>query len=282
MAPAKINLVLSILHRRADGYHELYTVFQKISLCDRVQISLLRKPGVDKDVLEIYGDIVVPKNGGNLCLRALKRFSKEVGPLPPVKIKLYKKIPTGAGLGGGSSDAAAVLLGLNFLLNNPLSERALLRLGRDLGADVPFFIFSHPTALGRGIGDELAPWPCFKAWYVLVFPGFSISTAWAYQNLRLTSSQKPPNYEPAQPLWHQGLINDFEPVVFKKYPVLKDIKERLRQLGAVASLLSGSGATVFGIFLSAMKAHEARKEMGKQGFKAVVTTNYQEGDLLCS
>jgi len=270
-APAKINLVLCVLFRRPDGYHELFTVFQKITLFDRLRVELT-EAGLN---LELAGPVKVPKEG-NLCLKAAETFLATTGLKKGAKIRLYKEIPVGAGLGGGSSNAAAVLKALNELCRYPLTESDLLKLARSIGADVPFFVSSYSTALARGIGDILEPWPTHPAWYVLVFPGFKISTAWAYQNLRLTTRHKPPNYEPAQPLWRQGLVNDFETVVFETYPVLKTVKDFLLELGAVAALLSGSGATVFGVFEEREEAQEAKEAIEKRGLKALVVTNFRE------
>ena len=269
LAPAKINLGLRVLFRREDGYHEIYTVFQKVTLCDVLELW-----PADELSLEVEGPVNVPLGEENLCLKAARALASIVGQVPPVRIRLYKEIPTGAGLGGGSSDAAAVLKGLNEFWGRPLSEAELQEAARALGADVPFFVSPHNTALATGIGERLSPWPTFDAWYVLVFPGFEVPTAWAYKNLRLTSPRKPPNYERARPLWLQGLVNDFEPLVFAVYPVLKDIKALLQESGAVAALLTGSGATVYGIFESREQAEEAKRLMARKGFKSVVVTNY--------
>ncbi len=271
-APAKINLVLKILFRRSDGYHELYTIFQKITLTDILEIEL-RSDGPDI-YFQVSGEIDVPKGQDNLCVKAARVLAKELGGVPPVAIYLHKAIPTEAGLGGGSSDAAAVLKGLNSLLGDPLAQEDLLRLAQSLGADVPFFLVPYSTALGQGIGECLSPWPTHQAYYLLVFSGLKVPTKWAYQNLRLTTRHKPPNYEPARPLWSQGLVNDFEPVVFRAYPVLKEIKQGLLASGAVAALLSGSGATVFGVFEEKSAAERAKEDMEKKGFRAEVVTNY--------
>ncbi len=269
LAPAKINLVLHILFRRKDGYHELFTIFQKITFFDELEISLAKN-----FLLEVEGNIQVPANEDNLCIKAAKLFFEILGFSGGVSIKLRKNIPIGAGLGGGSSDAAAVLRALNELYQKPISEKELLKISKKIGADVPFFISSYSTALAKGIGDVLFPWPTYSAWYVLVFPGIEISTKWAYQNLRLTISKEPPNYEPSQPLWNQGMVNDFEDTIFKIYPILKKIKETLLNFGAEAALLSGSGSTVFGVFTSKEKAKDAKMVIKDQGFECVVVTNY--------
>ncbi len=275
-APAKINLVLKILYRRSDGYHELYTIFQKINLADELELAL-KGTQIQKSptiTLQLSGEIEVPQGEKNLCVKAAQLLAQRLGGLPPVHIFLRKNIPTEAGLGGGSSDAAAVLKGINLLLGEPLRWEELAALAQKIGADVPFFLFPHPTALGRGIGEHLFPWPTHEACYLLVFPKVKVSTRWAYQNLRLTTRHKPPNYEPARPLWSQGLVNDFEPVVFKAYPVLKEIKKGLLACGAVDALLSGSGATVFGVFETEKAAKRAREDMEKRGFRAEVVINY--------
>ncbi len=276
LAPAKINLVLHILFRHKNGYHELFTIFQKITLFDELEISLAEDISI-----EVKGDIHVPAGKDNLCIKAAQLFFEASGLSGGVRIKLYKNIPVGAGLGGGSSDAGAVLKALNDLYQKPLSETELLRIAREVGADVPFFVSPYSTALAKGIGDVLSPWPTHPAWYILVFPGIKISTSWAYQNLRLTTCLEPPNYDPARPLWTQGLVNDFEQVIFEIYPLLKKIKEILLNLDADAALLSGSGSTVFGIFRSRSRAKEAEIAMREQEFNCVTVTNYIGGQESC-
>ncbi len=267
-APAKINLVLHVLFRREDGYHELYTIFQKVTFFD--EIHLRPAPRIN---LRVRGEIEVPEGEENLCWRAAKLFFAAQGRSHGVEIILDKRLPKGAGLGGGSSDAAAVLKGLNELYPS-FSPEELLSLGQKLGADVPFFLSPYSTALARGIGEILSPWPTHPAWYLLLCPEIEISTAWAYHNLRLTTRREPPNYEPDQPLWEQGLVNDFEPVIFSRYPVLKELKEELLRAGAQAALLSGSGAALFGVFLTEEEARAAQKLFRKKGLRAVVVTNF--------
>jgi len=267
-APAKINLALRVLFRREDGYHELYTIFQKITLFDELFLFPSRKIE-----LEILGEIEVPEGEDNLCYQAALLFFQESRKACGIKIRLLKRIPAGAGLGGGSSDAAAVLLGLNRLWPVFTLEELLL-LGKRLGADVPFFISPHSAALARGIGEILSPWPSYPAWYLVLCPEIKISTAWAYANLRLTTRREPPNYEPDQPLWEQGLVNDFEPVIFDHYPVLKELKEELLRAGAQAALLSGSGAALFGVFSTREEAQRAGRIFRKKGLRAEIVTNY--------
>ncbi len=269
LAPAKINLVLRVLRRRPDGYHEIYSIFQKVTLFDRLEIEFRND---EKITLEVFGE-ELPEDESNLCVKAAKVYREKSLQRFGLNIRLEKKIPVGAGLGGGSSDAAAVLLFLERHFGT-LGEKKLFEVGRSLGADVCFFLSPYSTALGRGIGDRLSPWPTYPAWYLILCPKLQISTAWAYQNLRLTTPQEPPNYEPGQPLWKQGLVNDFEPLIFEVYPELRKCKEVLLETGAKAALLSGSGASLFGVFEEeslARRAHEALLKAGKRVFLA---TNY--------
>jgi len=267
-APAKINLILRVLYRRPDGYHELYTVFQKVTLFDRLE--LIPCGGLQ---LEVCGEIEVPRGEENLCYRAARLYFDRCGLDPGVKIRLEKNIPVGAGLGGGSSDAAAVLRGLNQLFGS-LTEEDLFDLARRLGADVPFFVSPLSTALARGIGEVLSPWPTHPAWYVILCPEIEISTPWAYENLRLTTRREPPNYEPDQPLWKQGLVNDFEPAIFARYPLLEELKGELLKKGACAALLTGSGAALFGVFEEEARAEKAALFFRKKDLRAEVVTNY--------
>ncbi|OAG27828.1 4-(cytidine 5'-diphospho)-2-C-methyl-D-erythritol kinase [Thermodesulfatator autotrophicus] len=270
-APAKINLVLKIIDRREDGYHELYTIFQKITFGDRLTLSFKEK-GLS---LEVKGESV-PSGPENLCLKAIQLFVQKTGLSFGLHIELQKNVPPGTGLGGGSSDAAVVLRWLNEKFK-ALSERELLVLAKKLGADVPFFVSSFSTALARGIGEKLSPWPTFPAWYVILIPEIKVSTKWAYENLRLTIPQLPPNYDASRPLWEQGLVNDFEKLVFKHYPELKKLKERLLDLGAEAALLSGSGGALFGVFKEEAQAVEAAGAFSDDTLKKVeVATNYYE------
>ncbi len=269
LAPAKLNLVLKVLYRREDGYHELFTIFQKITLFDTLEFkfrsdSLIR--------LEIEGQDL-PQDEQNLCVKAALLFREKAHLDFGLEIFLTKKIPVGAGLGGGSSDAAAVLNFLNQCFKT-FSSAELLKLGKLLGADVPFFLTPWSTALGRGIGERLTPWPTHPAWYLVVVPELKISTVWAYQNLRLTTPNEPPNYVPDQPLWDQGLVNDFESLIFGFYPELKRLKEYLIEAGAKAALLSGSGASIFGVFEEEKKAKKTYDKLKGENLRLFLVTNY--------
>jgi 4-diphosphocytidyl-2-C-methyl-D-erythritol kinase len=178
-----------------------------------------------------------------------------------IKIILKKRIPIGGGLGGGSSDAASVLKGLNELTGFTLNEASLHSLGCSLGADVPFFLLEAPAALGRGIGTELEVVNLPHGWYVLVYPDFSISTRWAYENYVLTGQEQGTIFDPEEVIKAAMWQNDLEQVISARYPEIDRIKEELMALGAKAALLSGSGSTVFGSFLSQEAARRAASSL---------------------
>jgi len=246
-APAKINLCLHVLGRRDDGYHELATLMQHVDLYDRLVISL----SSGSDITVSCPQVRLPSGVENLAARAARLFLKQVGEVRSVAIRIEKQIPEAAGLGGGSSDAAAVLMALNESLGCGLSRSELMGLGGQLGADVPFFIYGQ-TAWATGVGERLQPWPGLPPiWLVLVNPRVAVSTAWAFQNLGLTH----PRAIAKLPKFPQGtrslvclLHNDLEAVTCQRHPVITTIKERLVAGGAAGALMSGSGPTVFGVF----------------------------------
>jgi 4-diphosphocytidyl-2-C-methyl-D-erythritol kinase len=243
LSPAKINLTLQILKKRKDNYHEIYTIFQKIDLFDEIEI----KKGTGSFSLEFFCETSVPLEK-NLVYKAYKLFKETFNIKENVKIKVKKVIPVGAGLGGGSSNAASVLKGLSYLYG--INHENLYSLAKSLGADVPFLLSHYPSAIGEGIGDRLTPFPNFSAWYIIISPDFQISTKWAYENLGLTKSKNPIYYTSNIPPWYQpqGLINDFENLIFEKYKVLQKYKEVLKKYGAYTVSLSGTGPSIFGVF----------------------------------
>ncbi|OAQ20582.1 4-(cytidine 5'-diphospho)-2-C-methyl-D-erythritol kinase [Thermosulfurimonas dismutans] len=276
-APAKLNLFLYVLGRRPDGYHDLLTLFQKISLCDEVHLE--KATGI---TLEVSGE--APPGRENLCFRAAEIFLERAAIKGGVFIRLKKRIPAGTGLGGASSDAAAVLKGLSKLYPGHLSEAELFEVGRSLGADVPFFLSSYSTALGEGIGDRLSPWPTLPAWYVVVVPPFRISTAWAYRNLRLTKRETPLINGPENFSWDKSLVNDFKDLVFEKYPELSVVEAALYDAGALKAGLSGSGSALFGVFEEqglAERAAERLRERFKD-YQVLVARNFREGETCLS
>ena len=269
-APAKVNLFLKVLSRRPDGYHEIESLMQKIELFDILHLS---RQGVTIS-LSCPGT-TLPEDKENLAYRAAHVFFSATGCNTGIKIILKKNIPVAAGLGGGSSDAAAVIIGLNKLLNTNLNQEQLIDIARSLGADVPFFVQDCSAAIATGIGDcilKVDPLQGFSI--VLVNPGFGVSTKWVYENFPLTSSSNPyilargpkmaKNFHGVAPGLFEELGNDLEVVTISRYPEIGDIKKELKKAGAVASLMSGSGPTVFGLFLSEEDAQRSFTQLSKK------------------
>ncbi len=256
-APAKLNLLLRIIGKRVDGYHEIESLFVPIGLCDTLNISKM-KQGLK---VSCTGK-ALPEGPENLVYRAALSFFGETGIGDGARITLVKRIPISSGLGGGSSDAAATLKGLNTLWDEPLVGKDLERLALSLGADVPFFLLQRP-AIARGIGELLQPLRVFPVfWYVIVSPDFTVSTAWAYGEVRLKltleGNRNILNIFNATALKIPDLLlNDLESVTLSKYPFLCSIKESLLALGALGALMTGSGPSIFGVFESEHKANEA-------------------------
>lgn len=269
-APAKINLYLKVLNRRPDGYHEIESVMQKITLFD--VLHLKRQAG--GITLSCPGS-KIPENSDNLVCRAAETFFAAAGIAPGVRIILEKNIPVAAGLGGGSSDAAAALLGLNRLFGVELELEKLLQMGLQLGADVPFFVHNYSAAVAGSIGEDLKRVdPGQDYWIVLVNPGFAVSTKWVYENFPLTSCSNPyilarVREEGRESLaLHPGIFaelgNDLEAVTEKRYPEIGHIKKELQKAGAVTALMSGSGPTVFGLFTGKEEAQSGFTRFAKE------------------
>ena len=265
---AKVNLRLEILNRREDGYHELRTLFQKISLHDTLRFSLKKEKGIS-----IVADHPkLPLGKKNLVYKATQSMFKVCGYRGGVHIEIEKKIPLGAGLGGGSSNAATTLMALNQLLGTNLSQKELMKMGLGIGADVPFF-FLKGAAIGSGIGERLKKEELPRLWYVLIYPNFEVSTRWAYQHFVLTNRQFHFNlhrFLRTPEGISRILLNHLEEVVSKSYPQISLMKEYLLSAGALGALMTGSGPTVFGVFPeaeSAAKGYEKiRKSVGKEGW----------------
>lgn len=261
---AKLNLDLRVLHKRADGYHELRTIFQTISLKDTIdiQVDLKKRTQIDCS----------PAIPNNLIVRAARILLDYWKIRAWVRFVLHKQIPMGAGLGGGSSNAAAVLIALPALLRKPIPIPELIRLGESLGSDVPFFLLGG-TAVGLGRGTELYPLPDMAIRHaVVISTGVHVSTAEAYGALgrsvtdALTSQPQYPILREFQTIaWTLGgsgldqspLTNDFERPVFERHPELQAVARKLRRLGARPAQMTGSGSAVFGIFETARQAREA-------------------------
>ena len=274
--PAKVNLGLHVHGKREDGFHELETIFQMVSLFDDVELELLSS-GIKLEC-DTPG---IPTDDTNLVCKAalLLRKSYQVEG-KGVSIRLKKKIPFSAGLGGGSGNAAGVLMGLNRLWDLNIDREKLFTLAAELGSDVPFFLTS-PCALGKGRGERLKVLePCSKFQVLLVFPGFPIATSWVYQNLRLKLTKRPNNISILRKnlslsnitsLGSQ-LYNDLESVVIQKFPEVKVVKDELWAWGALGVLLSGSGSTVFGIFDDPEKAQVACASLNGDWERVVTET----------
>jgi len=271
-APAKINTCLHVLGKRPDGYHELAMLMQPISLYDEVEIACDEGSGIEV----ICPGVEMPEGADNIAARAAAELLRFAGVEYAVRIRIEKNIPVAAGLGGGSSDAATVLIGLNELLRLDVDRRELMRIGASLGADVPFFIFGGP-AWATGIGDRLEKVVSMPdLWYVLVNPGVAVSTAWVYGNLRLTSSgdvDKLRRFPETTEEFVRLLHNDLEPVTMSRYPVVGEIKQRLIECGAIGSLMSGSGPTVFGVFTSEEAARNAYRRLEAETDWRVLTVS---------
>jgi len=272
-APAKINLRLRIVGKRADGYHLLDTVMVPVSLYDDIVIRKIRPAGKrrfgDERIRISCDHPEVPVGKENLVYRAAQLILKRSRGGQPISIHIKKRIPVGAGLGGGSTDAAATLVGLNRLFNLKLSLAALEKMAVSLGADVPFFIRARP-ARARGIGERLSPLRGMaRFWSVILYPGISVSSGWVYRNLgqKLTKpivdTSIATSLKSIDELAHR-LENDLEGVTLKRYPKIAVLKRKLLQQHALGSLMSGSGSAVFGIFVSKRAAAEAFRQLRKE------------------
>ena len=245
---AKLNLDLRVLYQRPDGYHELRSLFQTISLADEIRIRLRRSRRTE---IRMAGNVDIP---GNLIVRAARLCLDEMRIAAAIDFELDKRIPMGAGLGGGSSDAATVLLALPALAGKPVNLERLMHLAAQLGSDVPFFLLGG-TAAVLGRGEELYPVPDLRSRHVLlVSPDVHVSTPEAYRALsvRLTPESAKAKLAGFQSkLWTREIAsatNDFEPVVFEQHPRLKAIRNQLLRAGATIAMMTGSGSSIFGIF----------------------------------
>jgi len=271
-APAKVNLFLKITGRRADGYHLLDSLMVPVSLSDELEIEVQSS---GSGIVVSCDDPTVPGGETNLAYRAAALLLQEIGIRAEVIIRLHKMIPAGSGLGGGSSDAAAVLKGLNDLLALDLRQEELLALGVRLGADVPFFISCQPARIG-GVGEVVTPIEGLPTlWLVVIVPTFAISTAWAYARFDelLPAESSLSVIEPFLgghwPLY-ELLVNDLERAVLPHYPTLARLKGELLHLGAGGAAMSGSGSAVFGVFQTEEKAQRAAGAfVGQRGVFAV-------------
>ena len=266
-SPAKINLFLRILDKRKDGYHNLENLMQTINFCDEIEIA--QKSVNDENIIFECNEKNVPFGKENIAVRAVMKYREITGIKNKVFLKLKKRIPVGGGLGGGSSNAGTVLLGLNILNNNSLSIKKLTRVAIELGSDVPFFLHGG-LALCTGKGEVVTPMKSMELFHiVLVNPGFSISTKTAYENFekkqltRVNESAKVLKcgsityFKELIPVLH----NDLEESVITQYPLLREIKDYLEKCGCEKAMVTGSGSSIYGICKEHNKAEEISTDL---------------------
>lgn len=285
-ALAKINLGLDVVRRRDDGYHEVRMIMQTINLFDRLEIKKIKESAI-----KIHTNLFfLPVNENNLVYKAAKLLIDEFGIQEGVSVGLTKKIPVAAGMAGGSTDAAAMLFGMNRLFGLGLSKKQLMERSVKIGADVPYCIM-RGTALAEGIGDKLSPLPAMVKCPVLIAkPQISVSTKFVYQNLKLDDKTVHPdidrliedirNKDLKAVSDHMG--NVLESVTIPNYPVISQIKEQMMDSGAVGSMMSGSGPTVFGLFDDSRTAQLAfgkikRSGLAKQVYLTSIYNNNYPG-----
>ena len=261
LSPAKINLFLHVVRKRTDGYHDLFSLMCCIGLYDNILIDF------DATKLSVSCNHPrVPADESNLVYKAAAAFFNATGKPQGIRIDIDKNIPVGAGLGGGSSNAATVLLGLNRHYGKPLPMKELMVMGRSLGADVPFFLFGKP-ALARGIGEKLEHYTRIPPYHVLLInPGYEVSTAEVYKNLNLGLTKcektlKEDTFKKECFDVKRHLCNDLEAVTTSMHPDIKTVKQLLLKQGAAGALMAGSGPTVFGLFVDPQRAKEVCKSI---------------------
>lgn len=266
-ALAKINLSLDVVRKREDGYHEVRMIMQTINLYDKLEIKKSDEPGIQITTNTSF----LPTNENNLVYKAADLLKKEFNIQEGISIHLHKFIPVAAGMAGGSSDAAAVLYGVNKLFDLKLSKSELQKQGVKIGADVPYCIM-RGTALAEGIGEKLTKLPAAPNCYVVIAkPGISVSTKFVYDNLHANELEYHPDIDGMIEQIEQGNLhgmaekmgNVLETVTIKEYPVIEDIKNVMKENGAINAMMSGSGPTVFGLFDTEQAAKQAYEALEK-------------------
>lgn len=275
-SPGKINLRLDVLRKRSDGYHDLRMLNSAIALFDDVELNIVEK-GI---TVECENDPHVPSGEDNIVFKATKEImaysNKNVG----VHIRISKRIPSGAGMGGGSSNAAIVLMGLNQLLKIRLSKDKLINIGLRFGADIPFFLYGSP-AIATGVGDNLIKVKRIPRMpMVIVFPNINVATKWVYERYRPNGNHKEKVEFPREFSTKKSVVrfmnNDLEAVTSKQFPIVTKIKELMIKYGALGAQMTGSGPSVFGIFPDKLMAEKAYKKLSNRGagnWKVFVTEN---------
>jgi 4-diphosphocytidyl-2-C-methyl-D-erythritol kinase len=264
LSPAKINLFLHVTGRRPDGYHNIISLMCCIGLYDIISMDFKAKK-----ITVTCNNPDVPDDESNLAFLAARQFYENMGKSDGLSISIEKHIPVGSGLGGGSSNAATVLLSLNRYYQEPFSQEELMTMGLAIGADIPFYIFKQP-AIATGIGEKLKVFDRLdRFWVVLIYPGFGVSTEMIYKNLdlRLTICKKKVKNFLLNKQWfnpENHLCNDLETVAASKYPQIYEAKKALIDCGASGSLMTGSGSAVFGLFDDFSTAQGARQAILKK------------------
>ena len=280
---AKINLGLDVLGKREDGYHEVRMIMQTIRMYDQLDMRKSVEPGIHLTTNKKY----IPVDENNLVWRAAKLMMDTCGIMEGVSIHLHKVIPVAAGMAGGSSDAAATLVGMNRLFHCGLSKEKLMELGVQIGADVPYGVL-RGTALAEGIGEKLTVLPPMPdCWILIGKPGISVSTKYVYTTLDLNTDTVHPDIDGMKKALEDGNLygitermgNVLQDVTIPAYPEVERIKEQMKALGAVNAMMSGSGPTVFGIFDNEEKAQKACQKLRESGscqqvFLTVPFNNY--------
>ena len=271
---AKVNLFLDIISKRDDGYHSLETVYQLIDLYDNLEFEVI------KNGIEITSEnLIVPSDESNIVFKSVQILSEYAGLKDiEIRIRINKKIPIGAGLGGGSSNAAATIVALNDLFQLSLEFDDLLKIAHRIGMDVPFHLYGG-RCVGTNRGEVIESIPNNSIYFVLVNTGLEISTKWAYQQIELDKVTEHPSLTDFIKVLSDSSINDigkklyntFEQFIFPQYPILDEIKKELLNEGACGALMSGSGSTIFGIFKDKTQA-ETVKDKLKEKYKYVFTT----------
>lgn len=284
-AMAKINLGLDVMRKREDGYHEVRMIMQSIHLYDKLCIAKMKRNGIFVETNLRF----LPTNENNLVYKAAKLLMDEFGIEQGILIRLQKYIPVSAGMAGGSTDAAAVLYGVNRLFRLGLSAEQLMERGVKIGADVPYCIM-RGTALSEGIGEKLTPLPPMPPCHVLIAkPGISVSTKFVYENLNVPGLKFHPDIDGIiEAIREQDLkgvsallSNVLESVTIKEYPVIEDIKNFMKEHGALNAIMSGSGPTVFGLFGEERTAQRACQDLKNKGLakQVYLTDIYNRRDV---
>ena len=279
-AYGKINLALDVLRKREDGYHEVRMIMQTVGIYDRIDLDVTQEPGIQVETNLFY----LPNNENNLVHKAAKLLMDEFHVTKGISIRLRKFIPVAAGMAGGSSDAAAVLFGVNKMFGLGLSMEDLMKRGVKIGADVPYCIM-RGTALSEGIGEKLTPLPSVPQCQVLIVkPGINVSTKFVYESLdaaHLKAEDHPDIDGMIAAIQKKDLYgmatrfgNVLETVTVKTYPVISEIKEKMIEAGAVNSCMSGSGPTVFGLFTNPKAAQNAYEKFRFDEWKGLAKQVY--------